>query len=232
MKKIISFSLWGHNPIYTIGAIENAKLKRVFYPDWICRFYCDKSVPRNIIDELISLGSEIVFYDPVEDFIRLFWRFSPNSDNTVERFIVRDSDARLTLRESEAVKEWELSKLPYHILRDHPNHHRTIMGGMWGAISGKILELNIWQDFLSRLDQYIGKGSWEMHEGRKFFNVDQVFLDQIIWPIIRNKHIAHDEFYRPLGNELKFKIPMQDKYHFVGNKFQADGTPIYSLDSR
>ena len=28
MKKIISFSLWGDNPKYTIGAIENAKLSK------------------------------------------------------------------------------------------------------------------------------------------------------------------------------------------------------------
>ena len=49
MKKIISFSLWGDNPKYTIGAINNAKLSQSIYPDWICRFYCGKSVPEEIL---------------------------------------------------------------------------------------------------------------------------------------------------------------------------------------
>ena len=34
MKKVISFSLWGKNPTYTIGAIKNAELASQFYPDF------------------------------------------------------------------------------------------------------------------------------------------------------------------------------------------------------
>jgi len=34
-KKIISFSLWGDKPMYTIGAIKNAKLAEEIYPGWI-----------------------------------------------------------------------------------------------------------------------------------------------------------------------------------------------------
>jgi len=34
MKKIISFSLWGDNPVYTQGAIRNAELAKEIYPDW------------------------------------------------------------------------------------------------------------------------------------------------------------------------------------------------------
>ena len=38
MKKVISFSLWGDNPKYTIGAIKNAELIDTIYPGWIGRF--------------------------------------------------------------------------------------------------------------------------------------------------------------------------------------------------
>ncbi len=55
MKKIISFSLWGDNPKYTIGAIRNAELTPIIYPGWISRFYCGESVPTEIIKTLISL---------------------------------------------------------------------------------------------------------------------------------------------------------------------------------
>ncbi len=34
MNKVISFSLWGDNPKYTIGAIKNAELSKTIYPDW------------------------------------------------------------------------------------------------------------------------------------------------------------------------------------------------------
>ena len=60
MKKIISFCLWGDNPKYTIGAIENAKLAKTIYPDWICRFYVSENVNQSIINKLIELNSEII----------------------------------------------------------------------------------------------------------------------------------------------------------------------------
>ena len=51
MKKIISFCVWGNNPKYCIGAIKNAILAKQIYPDWICRYHCDKSVPKDIIEK-------------------------------------------------------------------------------------------------------------------------------------------------------------------------------------
>ena len=35
MKNIISFCLWGDNPIYTIGAIRNAELAQEIYPGFV-----------------------------------------------------------------------------------------------------------------------------------------------------------------------------------------------------
>ena len=55
MKKVISFSLWGDNPKYTIGAIRNAELIETIYPGWIGRFYCGESVPKEIVNELKSI---------------------------------------------------------------------------------------------------------------------------------------------------------------------------------
>ena len=46
MKKVISFSLWGNNPTYNIGAIKNAELAKEFYPDFECWFYIhEETVP-------------------------------------------------------------------------------------------------------------------------------------------------------------------------------------------
>ena len=32
-KRYLSFSLWGENPLYTIGALRNAELAKELYPD-------------------------------------------------------------------------------------------------------------------------------------------------------------------------------------------------------
>jgi len=43
MKNIISFSLWGNDPMYWKGAVKNIKLAKELYPGFICRFYVDKN---------------------------------------------------------------------------------------------------------------------------------------------------------------------------------------------
>jgi len=45
MKKVISFSLWGDNQNYVIGAVLNADVAKEEWPDWICRFYIAPTVP-------------------------------------------------------------------------------------------------------------------------------------------------------------------------------------------
>ncbi len=54
--KVISFSLYGDNPIYTIGCIKNAKLKKDLFDGWEMWVYHNDTVPKNILEELLSLG--------------------------------------------------------------------------------------------------------------------------------------------------------------------------------
>jgi len=42
MKKIISFCLYGNNPLYVDGASINIEYAKKCYPGWICRIYCDQ----------------------------------------------------------------------------------------------------------------------------------------------------------------------------------------------
>ena len=76
MQKIISFSLWGDNPKYTIGAIKNAHLAKTIYSGWVCRFYVGKSVPEDIVVQLRSCdNTELVEMDEEGDWRGMFWRF-------------------------------------------------------------------------------------------------------------------------------------------------------------
>ena len=47
--KVISFSLWGDNKVYTYGMIENVLLARELYPGWQVRVHYNKTVPNDII---------------------------------------------------------------------------------------------------------------------------------------------------------------------------------------
>ena len=70
-KRIISFSLWGKIRLYCIGAIKNALLAQKYFPEWICRFYYDSSVPLCIINYLNSLKNTELYSDFSQvDFIK------------------------------------------------------------------------------------------------------------------------------------------------------------------
>ena len=222
MKKIISFSVWGSTPKYADSAILNAKLQPKIYPDWICRFYVDETVPINVINQLKDLGSEIVMMPRSDGNYGLFWRFEPLKDNTIDRFIVRDSDSRLNPREAAAVKEWEESGLEFHIMRDHPMHNAYICGGMWGATSEFIQKYKDLYD--KERENFLKTITFQQLYGSrgKYFNTDQPFLWKYVWPRIINSHIAHIKDLPQLrltGREKLFPIENPDGT-FIGQPFE------------
>jgi hypothetical protein len=203
VKKIISFSLWGDNPIYTIGAIKNTDLAKEIYPDWTCRFYVGKSVPIEIIDSLIKRdNAEVFVMNEGGDWTGMFWRFYPASEADVDVMVSRDTDSRLSLREKVAVEEWLSSDKDFHIMRDHPYHATEILGGMWGVRG----------DLLSNMRQMIldyTKGD--------FWQVDQNFLKERVYPLIKSHAYVHDEFFE----KKSFPAPRETK-NFVGQAYDEE----------
>ena len=208
MKKVISFSLWGNEPKYTIGAIKNADLAKEIYPGWVCRFYLGKSVPIKVIEELANReNTEICIMNEPGNWTGMFWRFYPASESDVDVMISRDTDSRLNMREKAAVDEWLESDKSFHIMRDHPYHATEILGGMWG-VRGQVL-LNMKQ----LIHQYT-KGD--------FWQVDQNFLKEKIYPVIMNNVHVHDEFF-----EKKPYPASRKKNRFVGQAFDEDDNLLH-----
>jgi hypothetical protein len=202
MKRIVSFSLWGDNPKYTIGALYNAELVSEIYPDWTARFYVGKSTPVNVGKKLEKLGSEVVYMDDHGNWTGMFWRFYPAGESDVEIMISRDTDSRLSFREKTAVDDWLASDKDFHIMRDHPAHNAPIMGGMWGA-RGHILK-----DIKNMIEEY-QKGD--------FWQVDQIFLREKIYPMVKSISYVNDEFFE------KKPFPTNRKnYEFVGDVFDEN----------
>ena len=198
MKKIISFSLWGNNPKYTIGAIRNTELAKIHFPDWICRFYVDKtSIQTEILITLEKNGAELINCDPA-GWDGMFWRFYAVEDSDI--MISRDCDSRLSERDVAAVNEWLESGKAFHIIRDHPWHTTEILGGLWGVRGG----------ILKNIRELVS--NWCSGRPTGFLQIDQDFLKAVIYPMIKNDCLVHDEFFN--YDNTKHKIKKREFFGF------------------
>ena len=181
-RNVISFTLYGAAERYCRGAIENAVGRDYIYPGWTCRFYVDASVPADVVRQLTAAGAQIVAVDalPATPF-GVFWRYLVADDPGVDRFLVRDADSVINVRERVAVDEWLASGKHFHVMRDHVQHSELVLAGMWGGVGGA----------LPRMLPAIQAFAADQHRmaGR---TADQVFLREILWPTIRQSVFIHD----------------------------------------
>lgn len=207
MKRIISFSLWGTDKRYLIGAIRNSELCNKIYPGWICRFYVDEDVDESIKKELLMNNSEIFIKKKNHEYSPYLWRFLSAADPEVDIMLSRDCDSRLSIREKVAVEEWLESDKNFHIIRDHPHHRYHIMAGMWGC-RNKILnnidsDINVWSNILNKQN-------------------DQIFLRDIIYPKIIHTSMIHDEFIKFEGNLCQRINHERENSEFIGEYFDEN----------
>jgi len=179
--RIVSYSLYGNDPRYLNGAVENVKLLKDIFKGWGMRIYFDSSVPQSVLLFLQENGVDLI--DMTNSNIRnkMSWRFLPAQNNSIERFISRDIDARLSVREFLAVQEWIESNKPFHVMKDHPSHNAyTVSGGLWGSVGGALPELSKWVVEASMGEEYLE---------------DMNFLDRKIWPLMKDAGVlVHDSF--------------------------------------
>ena len=198
-RNIVCFSLWGNNQKYTYTAVLNAKLVPSIYSGWKARFYIDNTVPSEIAQALRDYGAQVILVqNDGRTFLKLFWRFLAASDSSIDYFICRDCDSVVNHREKAAVDEWLMSGKPFHIMRDHPEHAELLMAGMWGGVAG--LLPNLAEEAVRYYETHETKWRW----------VDQDFLRDRVWMIIKDHAVTHDSQYLfgsdarpfPKGSEL------------------------------
>jgi hypothetical protein len=205
-KKIISYSLYNNIPKYTTNAIINCILSPHVYPDWICRFYVDETVPKEMIQLLKTFKHVEIIEMPIHKGSEaMLWRFLPASDKDVDMMISRDADSWLSTREAWCVAEWIESNKDFHIIRDHCYHSQKIMGGMWGCTNGTIPNMKELVEEYSKNNTY-----------------DQGFLAEKIYPLIQNKlyvHYGHPQF----NNQHKQVYGYYDDHGFpIPNYYEID----------
>lgn len=131
------------------------------------------------------------------------WRFAAASDPEVEILLSRDCDSRLWFREKAAVDEWLASDKSFHIMRDNHQHTVPILAGMWGVRGDKLKAMS------QLMKDYNGKDIWQ---------VDQQFLAQVVYPMVKEDSVVHDPFFE----DKPFPYPRDEK-HFVGQAYAGTG---------
>lgn len=209
----ISFSLWGRNPVYLDGALRNAEIAALKYPNWKCLFYITHTVPEFYTARLQDYENVIIIQtnSPYgdSDSRNMFWRFLAINNTSYERVIIRDTDSPITDREVQAVEQWIISDLDVHLMRDHPYHCTLVMGGMWGAKTGKLKGLG---DKIKAFNSPPTKGQ------------DQLFLREfLIFNVLENDItlLTHDEFFDGLNFPSKRSDNAEDKF-YVPSHFGPD----------
>lgn len=186
-RSVIAFSLWGGEPRYLRGAVDNALAAPALYPGWTLRYYLDASVPAEVAAALAELGAELCVEAPGQPIRRrLGWRFQVAADPAVGRFLVRDVDSVIDAREKAAVDAWLASDSWFHAMRDWWTHTDLLLAGMWGGVAGVLPAL------LPQLERYRAPAV-------ETPNIDQWFLRDRVWALVRGSCLVHDRCFAPAG---------------------------------
>lgn len=78
---------------------------------------------------------------------------------------------QISSREAAAVEQWLATNKTFHVMRDHPQHDTTILGGMWGARWDQLPAPRAAEE-LARLRQRM----LERGQGKSRHGVDQEIL--------------------------------------------------------
>lgn len=182
---VISFALFGSDPKYRRGMMQNIRVRDQVYPGWEMVIYCDRVNHHALAQEPLGNNVEVVLQQEHSQGVEgMSWRLLAALRPGVRALLFRDSDSVFTTREADAVNEWLGSRYDTHIIRDHPYHQSPVMGGTLG-VKGKSLAL------LGALVRD------RLHAHRRSeYGDDQVFLSGSFYCKVRKNALVHTDCVR------------------------------------
>jgi hypothetical protein len=220
MKQIISYSLYGSNPKYLIGAIKNAIIAQRIMKDFILFFYVGASVPDWCVQTLSLFENvEILRMSGAEDSSAMFWRFHAFAEGA-DYVLVKDADARLSLRDLYAHQEFVESGLNFHIVKDHPvGHNIEMLAGCFSVKGENVADIH------SLISSYPVNGN---------FGCDQDFLRDMIYPRAKQSMLVHDSYF---GTKSEYPSITKDidfarvwTLDMIGAALNEDDSFVYGWD--
>jgi hypothetical protein len=214
-KKCMSYTVYQSSkdppaPKYTDGFLLNMDLARVLYPNWKVYLYLDSRLEGSDFHKTITSKHsdivDIVWKNSTSDgHFGHTWRFLVADNEECDRWIVRDTDSRLSIRSLQAVLDWIWSGRSFHIMRDHRDHNVKILAGLFGGVKGCLGQGVTMEKLL--LDYFENSS-----ENPNVFWTDQSFLAESVFPRIRKSFIVHDDYLdghnycKVYGNCKKFPV--------------------------
>jgi hypothetical protein len=246
-QKVIGYSLYGKNKFYYDKLKDLTKQISQLYPGWTMRVYYDDSIDQSIICEIeCARKSEEPNAELIDnvDFCnvnrlrmklnedvelnanythKMKWRWFPIGDSFVDIFSSRDSDSFILQREVDSVNVWLNSDKVGHIMRDHPQHGTSILGGMWGfynernrTLANRILNLILDKNISVRYNS----------NDKSPKGADQHFLTSHVYGLIKVDSVIHDSYLcQNYGGQ---PFPTKRKGNcFIGNPFDCNITASF-----
>lgn len=209
--KVFSFCLYGEQPKYCQGMIENLKLINEFYSDFYIWIYMGSSVPSSYLEKINSYKNVRMIHSKVDNHSLMNHRFFSIDSDEVEIMFVRDADSRVNERDRWCINKFIQSSKTFHIIRDQFWHKTRITGGMWGCKKGA---LN--QSIESLFNEY--QKSRNMNK----YGEDQNFLQEKIYPLVSSNVLIHTNinlYKGEIAERIRFK---NDNVNFIGNVILID----------
>lgn len=201
-KNTVAFSLFGSSRRYLDGALLNIETYKRFFPEFKCRFYVSKDLPKSYYNEIIDNDAELIVMNGTGvNYLFTFWRFLNSEDTTKEIFLIRDVDSCSSDRERQLFLKWRASGAKFNIIRDHYSHNSRIMAGMWG---GEVQD-NLFSVELSKI--------WKFPNT---YERDQLFLSSIIYPKIIKECLVQDIIHRFNSENIEISAVDELNYSFIG----------------
>jgi hypothetical protein len=193
-ENVIAYSLWGNEPRYLVPLLESVRILPHLFPAWSMRVYYDTTVDHNYVTDLGRRGVQLrqMILPPGQPgHRRLLWRFEAIRDPSVTRFLIRDADSLLNVKERVAVDGWLRSDRYFHAMRDWHTHTDLILAGMWGGVGG-ILP--------SPTELFRASTGWRMEND----HIDQDILSDTVWPTVRRSILIHDSVFTGTTGSIPF----------------------------
>jgi tetratricopeptide (TPR) repeat protein len=184
-ENVIAYSLWGNESRYLVPLLESVRMLPHLFPAWSIRVYYDTSVNHDYVLDLGRRGVQLrqmILPAGQPAHRRLLWRFEAIRDPSVKRFLIRDADSLLSIKERVAVDDWLRSEQWFHGMRDWYTHTDLMLAGMWGGV-GNVLPAPV--------DLFRARSGWRVEND----HVDQDLLSDTVWPIVRDSILIHDSVF-------------------------------------
>jgi len=193
-----SFCIYGQNEYYYNGLLENIKLIKEYYPDYLIYIYVGNDSRMDLINDMVNLYHKIVWrYTNETGAINMVYRFFAIDESNVKTVHVRDADSRVHERDRWAIDTFMKSDVLAYTIRDNVVHDVRMMGGLWGCRKLSFSIQSLFQMYRFPLLESVNQ-----------FGYDQQFLSKFLYPYLIHSFMVFTNYHTL--SDLEKIVPFPD----------------------